>query len=300
MRSNGSRLTVAGGIRPVIRCSCTEGDLIEVPPEGWGVGAGGFGAAPHEVLPRIADSTFLFSTAFISRFPGRDQCHASRSGLEEARRAHFAPTMVSFAGGPPDDHFGLGAETSQTALLEHTIWPASSGASAVGVVALVETSRDRIAGALICRPVAAGGADIPAGLTTTDPELRPLYFDLDPLRHRTNALPAKLAWLVGTSIRNKGPNAASQDVRARFAGTAPAALPSYTHHCHLVFVDHAPETWVRGDTAPDWDTLARIASTSVTVGAREAFPIHSDGDTAFRPLLMCVWRFNDQDIAVTG
>jgi hypothetical protein len=300
MRSNGSRLTVTGGIGAVIRCACTSDDLIEVPPEGWGVGAGGFGAARREVLPRIADSTFLFSRAFISRLPRHEHGHASQPALAEEHRAHFAPTMVWFAGGPPHERVGPGAETSQADLLERTIWPLASGASAIGVVALVETSRERVAGALICRSVEAGAADIPAGRTTLEPELRPRYFDLDPLRHRASSEPVKLAWLVGTSIRNEGDGAASHDVRARFAGSSPLRPPTYNHHCHLVFMADAPKAWIRGDAATDWGTLAQLASTSVTAGAPEAFPIHSDGETSFRPLLTCVWRFDDRDIGVAG
>jgi hypothetical protein len=264
--------TVAGHLGDVLGRRCTAERLVDVAPEGWGVGAGAIAATPAEALAAIVDSTFLFSTVLVSPLPTGGGAAATREDLAAAGHRHFAPTMAWFDGGPPDLRAGPLPPTTQGRLLEETLWPRRGDAAAIGVVALVYLHRADVAGALIRTSVAARDEAPPAEPATNE---RGRFFDLDPLHHRP-AFTKGLAWLVATSI-----------------GGADGA---HAHHCHLVLVDDAPACWLNHTARTPWPALHAAATASVGAQAAGALAIHSDADTTLRPLGLAAWAFGEDEV----
>jgi hypothetical protein len=291
--------TVAGNLGDVLDRRCTAQRLVDVTPEGWGVGAGAIAATSAEALTAIVDSTFLFSTVLVSPSPSGGGTAATSGDLTATGRHHFAPTMTWFGGGAPDLRAGPLPATTQGRLLEETLWPRCGGAAAVGVVALVYVHRTDIAGALIRTSVAAGDEAPPTGG-------RARFFDLDPLHHRP-AFTKGLAWLVAASVRAGAPSGPrADDLRARLAiepalGRTRAAPPApegltHAHHCHLVLVDDAPACWLNHTTRTPWPALHAAATASVGAQAAGALAIHSDANTTLRPLGLAAWTFGEDEV----
>lgn len=268
---------------------------MDVRPEGWGVGAGAIGDSSTDAVDRIVDSTFLFSTVFISPHPSRQGTAATQAALHADGLAHFAPTMTWFTGDEPDLRYAALRRTTQARLLTDTIWPSCDGAAALGVVALVEVCGADFDGALIRTSVAKDGEAVPTGRITTDPDVRARFFDLRPLERRprfTNGL----AWFVAVSIRHEGDRPAPAEACQRMVARPPGE--AYTHHCHVVLVEDAPAVWREPTPVASWPALRDAATASVLEQAEGALAIHSDDTTLLRPLTAMAWSFAAEDIQI--
>lgn len=289
------QLVVAGAIANVLTCRCTTDDMVEVSPEGWGVGAGAIGRDRADALDRVVDATFLFSTAFISPTPTAPGTAATAAQLQAGGQRYFAPTMSWFTAGSPDLLLSSADETSQGALLEDLAWRELPDAAAIGVVSLVRVRRTGVAAALIRTSVALGHEHLPAGHVTSDPDLRERFFDLRPLARRP-AFAEGLGWLVCVSVRHDAANAAPPAIRERMVGHH--AAHGLAHHSHLVLVDDAPTAW-RNRAGTTWADLSATAASSIQAHAASALALHSDAATVLAPLTTAVWSFDAADIRST-
>jgi hypothetical protein len=293
MLSDERAFVVTGAIDDVVRCRCTPDAMIGLHPKGWGVGAGAIGRDQADALERVVDTTFLFSTVFVSPHPTGPGIAATRHLLESEGLRYFTPTMAWFTGGPPDVLLSTLPAVSQAQLLEDVIWPACEGRAAIGFVSLVRVRRADLTSAIIRTSVVHGREHVPSGSFTTDPELRERFFDLAPLSRRPHFTEG-FAWLVGVSVRRDDSTHELAAIRARMVARPDAR--HHTAHCHLVLVDDAPGTWLSSAATSLWSELHASAASSIAAQAARALAVHSDAATVMTPLATAVWSFRDEEV----